>query len=276
MHHDIALSLALVRLSADTSQSLSHVLQTVCPASVQMTTTFESIETFAKHYASRPANPIILFLDASLHTDEEVFQIFHTAYTVPILCTSAETVATDAAVQRLHLRFGANILFEPFREDSVRAVLERSRNKLAAVVFQHTADAMLTERTQTLFAAQSNTQSTTQLLLPTARGHWAVRLTEILYCEADGQNTHCYTTNAEGGVQKTLVFQMLADIEAMLPTHDFIRIHKSFIAHLRHIMAFAHNGKDGALTIANNRSVPVSRMYKKALLERLKSGKRSS
>jgi hypothetical protein len=129
---------------------------------------------------------------------------------------------------------------------------------------------MLREKVQSLAAP-----SLTYCTLPTARGEEIFRCADIISCEADGQNTICYSlpdsgAASLGAVRSTVIFLMLSDIETLLPKGDFVRVHHSFIVGLSHVTTFKHNGKDGLLTMRLAEPITVSRTYKKALLERLK------
>ena len=58
--------------------------------------------------------------------------------------------------------------------------------------------------------------------------------------------------------------ETISNIEAKLPQKDFMRVHRSFIVNLSGIDSFTHED----LRISG-KEVPISRSYKKALLDRL-------
>lgn len=275
MHHDLSLALALVFPDTATAINLRAVLERICPSILRVTDDWQYSTSFLLAIPAKHPVPLIVFVDAADPTAPLLLGTLSSDDCVVVLCAAPTTLATDASVRRLHERFGANILFMPFTDDAVQDVLERSQNYLAAKILSRTADEMLREKVQHLIAP-----SLTYCTLPTARGEEIFRCADIISCEADGQNTICYSlldSGAEnlGAVRSTVVFLMLSDIETLLPKRDFVRVHNSFIVGVQHIMVFKHNGKDGLLTMQSVEPVSVSRTYKKALLERLKIGKRA-
>lgn len=270
MHLDLSLALALVFPDTAIAINLRTVLERICPTILRVTRDWQDSTAFLLAMPARQPAPLIIFVDAADPTAPSLLETLSSDDCVVVLCAAPTVLAADADVRRLHERFGANILFMPFADDAVRGVLERSRNYLAAKILSRTADEMLREKVQRLIAP-----SLTYCTLPTARGEEIFRCADIISCEADGQNTICYSlldsgAASLGAVRSTVVFLMLSDIETLLPKRDFVRVHHSFIVGLQHIMVFKHNGKDGLLTMQSVEPVTVSRTYKKALLERLK------
>jgi len=85
---------------------------------------------------------------------------------------------------------------------------------------------------------------------------------EILYIESIGDYLKIHLMN------KTIVTrETIANIEVKLPQNDFIRTHRSFIIALKAIDSFTAE----YIEIGKNQ-IPISRSYKKEVLERLESG----
>lgn len=274
MHHDLSLALALVFPDTATAINLRTVLERICPPILRVTRHWQDSAAFLTTVPAEQPVPLIVFVDAADPTAPTLLETLSPDDCVVVLYAAPMTLAAEADVRRLHERFGANILFTPFTDDAVQDVLERARNYLAAKIFSRTADEMLREKVQTLAAP-----SLAYCALPTARGEEIFRCADIIFCEADGQNTICYSlldsyAADSGAVRSTMIFLMLSDIETLLSKGDFVRVHNSFVVGLRHVGVFKHNGKDGLLTMQFGEPIAVSRTYKKALLERLKIGKR--
>jgi hypothetical protein len=256
------------------------VLKRICPPILRVTRHWQNSAAFLLAMPTEPTAPLIVFVDAEQPFTPALLETLSSDDCVVVLCAAPMTLTSKADVCRLHEHYGANILFTPFTDDSVRDVLERSRNHLAAKILSRTADEMLGEKVQTLAAP-----SLRYCALPTARGEEIFRCVDIIFCEADGQNTICYSlldsdvaplgAAGSGTVRSTVIFLMLSDIETLLSKGDFVRVHHSFIVGLRHVGVFKHNGKDGLLTMQFGEPIAVSRTYKKALVERLQIGKRA-
>jgi two-component system LytT family response regulator len=265
MRH-FTLNLAIIHTEKAIISALQKALQKVCPPILEVTEIWDDVSVFLEKYSSATP-PTIVFADAATPSSAALLEtLLPIRSCIVVLCAAAEAVSESGydEARRIHQRYGADMLFMPFADDAVRDVLERSRNQLTGKIFHHVAEEMFAEHIQA-----SSAPPASQLLLTTARGQETVRLAEILFCEANGQNTNLFTINQEGAVQKMLVFVMLADIEKMLPKRDFVRVHNSFIVQVQHIALFQHNAKDGTLTMQDTSIIPVSRTYKKALLEYL-------
>ena len=67
--------------------------------------------------------------------------------------------------------------------------------------------------------------------------------------------------------QKVIITkEQISQLEANLPTHQFMRIHRSFIIALDKIEAFSHEGIE-----LNGKTLPIGRSYKNSVMNRLYS-----
>ena len=108
-------------------------------------------------------------------------------------------------------------------------------------------------------------QQEMQLCIPSIKGFQLVRLSEIVYCEAE--NTYTYIHFKDG--RKTLVSRPLLDYELMLQDNNFFRIHKSTLINLEHIKEY-HKGEGGFVTMCNGKSLEVSRRKKEIFITKIK------
>lgn len=67
--------------------------------------------------------------------------------------------------------------------------------------------------------------------------------------------------------QSLLVKVSLKEVLEKLPTEDFIQVHRSFIVNLNYLEAI--NLKENSISYSNH-TVPISRSYKQALIDRIK------
>lgn len=86
---------------------------------------------------------------------------------------------------------------------------------------------------------------------------------DIFYAESDGN----YTTLHLSDIKKIVVTKKLKEIDELLPTDHFFRIHNSYIINLDKIKEYLKN--DGYVILENGAKIPVSRQRKSEFLEKL-------
>lgn len=86
---------------------------------------------------------------------------------------------------------------------------------------------------------------------------------EILYAESDGN----YSTLFLEDGQKILLTKKLKEVNELLPSESFFRIHNSFVVNLNKIKEFIKT--DGYVVLKTNHKIPVSRQKKSDFLDLL-------
>lgn len=104
-----------------------------------------------------------------------------------------------------------------------------------------------------------------RLCLPTLKGFIIVKLTEILYCEAERSYT---VFHLEGG-KNIVVSKALIEYEALLKDTTFFRVHKSFLINLLHVREY-QRGEGGSVIMSNKAEIEISRRKKEVFLEEVK------
>ena len=84
---------------------------------------------------------------------------------------------------------------------------------------------------------------------------------DILYAESDGNYSTVYL--ADG--QKIVLTKKLKEVNALLPSDSFFRIHNSYIINLSKIKEFIKT--DGYVVLSSNHKIPVSRQKKSDFLD---------
>ena len=102
-----------------------------------------------------------------------------------------------------------------------------------------------------------------RIALPHASGMVFVDTKQIIYCEADSNYTRFYLENGE----QYLVSKTLGDVQDVLETRDFVRVHRQFMVNLQHIQKLV-KGEGTYLLLTNGVSIPVARQQKDRLMER--------
>ncbi|CAN5670588.1 LytTR family DNA-binding domain-containing protein [soil metagenome] len=105
--------------------------------------------------------------------------------------------------------------------------------------------------------------SPSRIALPHASGMVFVDTKQIIYCEADSNYTRFYLENGE----QYMVSKTLGDVQDVLETRDFVRVHRQYMVNLDHIQKLV-KGEGTYLLLTNGASIPVARQQKDRLMER--------
>ena len=92
-----------------------------------------------------------------------------------------------------------------------------------------------------------------------------VETKNIVRCQGESNYTHIYFSNKK----PILVAKTLIEYEDLLQDNHFIRVHKTHLVNLDHIVAFERTD-GGVLTLSDGSKIPVSRRRKEFVLECLK------
>jgi DNA-binding LytR/AlgR family response regulator len=86
-----------------------------------------------------------------------------------------------------------------------------------------------------------------------------IDFSEIMYVESLSDYIQIHTTNNTITARETI-----SNIEAKLPTANFLRIHRSFIVSINHIKSYTNEFIE-----VSNKALPISRSYKQTVLSKL-------
>ena len=90
-----------------------------------------------------------------------------------------------------------------------------------------------------------------------------VRKHDILYAIAEGN----YTSVHLSGSRQVRVLRKLKEVGQLLSDESFIRIHRSHLINLEHVVQF-NAEESGMVTMSNNESLPVARNRKMSFIEK--------
>ncbi len=297
------MTLALVHRTMPIVGELTTTLERVCPPIGRVMRHWEDSDAFRRDLAEIATMPVIVVLDAEYPSVETVLAELPSDNVILVLCANSTSVRNQESVLRLLARYGTEIIVAPFDGAAVKRILERCRNTFASRVLSRESEAMLLGTIANIHAARKvletaiddtvtiaraiqndidvafddiDAANIAHIQLPTAQGDVIFAVESIMLFEGKREMTICSVFEAASGtVQKTTVFLMLSAVEEKLPKRDFVRVHKSFIVNVGYALRFEHNGKDGILTMKHGEPpLTVTRVYKKALLERLKGSTR--
>lgn len=88
-----------------------------------------------------------------------------------------------------------------------------------------------------------------------------INFNEIQYIESTGDYIKIVTENGNVVTRETI-----SNIEAKLPTINFLRTHRSYIISLTHVVSFTNEHID-----LKKKAIPISRSYKSSVLNKLES-----
>lgn len=103
-----------------------------------------------------------------------------------------------------------------------------------------------------------------KITIPQQDGFEVLRISDILYCEADDNYTRIYLDKGQKLVSKTLKY-----FEESLETHGFVRIHKSYLVNINKIKRY-RKGKGGSVELSSGKELTVSSSKKGTLLDYFK------
>jgi two-component system LytT family response regulator len=204
--------------------------------------------------------PDVLFLDVEMPgaTGFELVQQLGADAPFQVIFTTAHSEYAIAA-----LRGGAfDYLLKPVQEDELAAALDRLRQKLPAAAPQ---PAVAQEGVAALLKSlQSLQDKEKKLAVPTSEGVLFLPLTDIIRAEAAGSYATIFLNNK----QKLVASKNLTELENMLDSPDFYKVHKSHLVNLRYVSKYIR-GEGGILVLTDGSEVDVARRKKEELLARL-------
>lgn len=102
-----------------------------------------------------------------------------------------------------------------------------------------------------------------KIVLQGVGGLMFVRKHEILFALADGNYTEVHLTDN----RKVKVLRKLKEVNQLLSDENFIRIHRSHLINLEHVLKFNANDSESVL-MSSGESLAVARNRKAAFIEK--------
>lgn len=161
-----------------------------------------------------------------------------------ILTTAYDRYALKA------IKFKAlDYLLKPVDSVELVAAVEKAKSKLG-----HSHKAIRAPSTKQVFLEK--------IAVPYSEGLVFLDLASIIRFQADGSYTHVVDSQNNN----LLVSKNLSAIQAMITYGGFIRVHKSHIINIRHIVKYL-KGEGGEVLMSNGEKVPIARDRKDSFLE---------
>lgn len=251
----LSITSLLIDDEQDSRSTLRSYLGRYCP---QVTVVGECANILEARAAILKLKPQLIFLDIEMphgtafdlleqfgeHIDFEI--IFITAY-------------SQYAVQAFNLS-AAHYLLKPVDIEE----LEKAVAHVATLLSQK--EQLVRAKVLLENMAAQNAQSR-KLVLPLLEGFDVVRMSDILYCEAEDNFTCFYFIDGH----KSLICRHLKHYEPLLEPFGFCRVHRSHIVNLEYVKRYI-KGKGGSVIMENGKEIMVSNQKKDELVRRIVEG----
>jgi two-component system LytT family response regulator len=203
--------------------------------------------------AIRKLRPRLIFLDVEMpliNGFEMLEMLEHIDFCI-IFTTAYDKFAAKA------FRISAvDYLLKPVDAADLKAAVQKAEQKILS-----SAGALNVQNLLQNIRQPSHEQ---KIALPIRDGYEFAQVNSILYCGAEG----AYTKVVFSDKHSLLISRTLGDIEEMLPSEVFIRIHHSTIVNINAVTHYSRT--DGGYVVMNtNEKLMVSKARRETLLEKL-------
>lgn len=205
----------------------------------------------------REKQPDLILLDINIRGEMDGIELgtrIREEFNIPFIYLTA--YADKATIDRAKKTEPDGFLVKPFDEKSLRSTIE-----IALYKHDHTHKV---NGKNTPTSSQSNSGNESPDIAPdyifVKVKHRIIKVmyNDILWVEAYDNYSFIVTTD-----QKYLVSSTLKDMEHKLPSHNFVRVHRSYIANLDKIEALEENS-----VVFSKSDIPIGKSYKKLLMSR--------
>lgn len=229
---------------------LAHLLLKHCP-DVEVVAQFTDPQSALEYLKTQPP-PDLVFLDVEMPR-LNAFDLLNLVHPFPfklIFTTAYDKYAVKA------IKYSAlDYLLKPIDIEELKTAARKA-------IHQHT---IRSEQLELLSHSRNgNMASTGRIAFSTQAGVDFVQLKEIVYCSSDGSYSEVFLENG----QKIVLSKSLKEMEEMLETEGFFRIHQSYLLNLKHVIRYIR-GAGGETVMTNGDQLPVARNRKSDFLARL-------
>ena len=229
---------------------LKNDLAQYCPAVEVVSVCYSAKEGIM---AIKKEKPDLIFLDIEMPwmNGFEMLEVLGEIYFSVIFTTAHDQFAAKA------FRISAvDYLLKPIDAGDLKEAVRKAQQK----VEQQQGHANI----ENLLRNFKQPSSQQKIALPYRDGYEFVEVTHIIYCQAEGAYTKVFLDNKK----YIVVSKTLGDIEELLPTDLFQRIHHSTVVNLDYVTHFVRSD-GGYVKLQTGENLIVSKSKKEAVLERL-------
>ncbi|WP_299755824.1 LytTR family transcriptional regulator DNA-binding domain-containing protein [uncultured Pontibacter sp.] len=201
----------------------------------------------------RATHPDLVLLDINLRGDADGVDIgsrIREEFGIPFIYLTA--YADPATIDRAKKTEPDGFLVKPFDEKSLRSAIE-------IALYKHDSNHKDSKPANgASFNPKDKEIATDYIFVKVKHRIIKVHYSDILWVEA--YDNYSFIVTAD---QKYLVSSTLKDMEQKLPSQNFVRVHRSYIANLDKIEALEENS-----VVFSKGEIPIGKSYKKALMSR--------
>lgn len=201
----------------------------------------------------RETQPDLVLLDINLRGKADGVEIgarIRQEFNIPFIFLTA--YADKATLDRAKKTEPDGFLVKPFDEKSLRSAIE-----IALYKYDHQSNGKEAD-SSTLPGIKEPEVAADYIFVKVKHRIIKVLYSSILWVEA--YDNYSFIVTAD---QKYLVSSTLKDMEQKLPPHNFVRVHRSYIANLDLIEALEENS-----VVFAKGDIPIGKSYKKVLMSR--------
>ena len=232
-------------------ENLAGILKQYCPEVIVLEEA-DSVNTAISLIHS--VNPDLVFLDIEMPKANgfQLLEHFKDSSFEVIFVTAYDSYAIKA------IRFSAaDYILKPINFNDLKVAVDKVAKRIRLKEEN--------DRIKQLFRNIHQPQNP-RIGLPTADRIEFVELDKIIRCQGEGNYTHFYFEEN----RHLLVAKTLVEFEDLLQEYSFIRIHKTHLVNLKHVVAYLKTD-GGALQLSNGDLVSVSRRRKEFVQKILKA-----
>ena len=235
--------------------SLFFLLQQNCPQ-IEITGIARSVTEARDILAHHPIN--LIFLDIAMPGGNGFELIPHAQqHNAAVIFTTAYDQYALKAIKANALDY----LLKPIDIDELKTAVD----KVVEYTRLHKKRDQKDERITNLASTLNSRAEIRKLTLPYGQGFKMIDVDDIIYIEADSNYSVFHLSNHE----VITVSKVLREFEEILPSEQFVRIHKSSIINLNHLKEY--NSKNGLqVFLKNGDSITVSRRRASDFFEKIK------
>ncbi|MDX5423308.1 MAG: LytTR family transcriptional regulator DNA-binding domain-containing protein [Hymenobacteraceae bacterium] len=200
----------------------------------------------------RETQPDLVLLDINLRGETDGVEIgsrIKQEFGIPFIYLTA--YADHATIDRAKKTEPDGFLVKPYDEKSLRSTIE-------IALYKHDNNHKGKEANGAQVSHKEQDMAADYIFVKVKHRIIKVHYSEILWVEA--YDNYSFIVTAD---QKYLVSSTLKDMEQKLPSQNFVRVHRSYIANLDKIEALEENS-----VVFAKGDIPIGKSYKKTLMSR--------
>jgi two-component system LytT family response regulator len=217
--------------------TLQAMINRYFPGRIQVIQAVESVKEGV--FAIYKHNPDLVFLDIEMPGENgfKLFDYFQQVTFSVIFTTAYKNYAIEAVKVA-----AIDYILKPINYVDLQGAISLYEKRKVQGISKESIDKLLN-------AINPLPDPKGKIALPTFSGFQFERINSILYCEADQNYTHIFTTRGDS----ILVSKPLSYLEELLPLDSFFRIHKSYLVNMNFIKSYSRT--DGFHVVLENGTV---------------------